>query len=74
MLRDTDGQEAAGLEEMREEARYRRERLDLYRARLYGGRRSSMSRLRELQRSSDGAASRLRAAKAAASEAARPTP
>jgi hypothetical protein len=74
MLRDTHGQEAAGLEEMREEARYRRERLDLYRARLYGGRRSSMSRLRELQRSSDGAASRLRAAKAAASEADRATP
>ena len=74
MLRDTHGQEAAGLDEMREEARYRRERLDLYRARLYGGRRSSMSRLRELQRSSDGAASRLRAAKAAASEGNRATP
>jgi hypothetical protein len=74
MLRDTEHEEAAGLAEMREEARYRRERLDLYRARLYGGRRSSMSRLRELQLSSDGAASRLRAAKAAASGALRPTP
>ena len=74
MLRDTDGQEAAGLEEMREEARYRRERMDLYRARLYGGRRSSMSRLRELQLSSDGAASRLRAAKAAATQRAHPAP
>jgi hypothetical protein len=73
-LRDTQRGEAARLEEMREEARYRRERLEVYRARLYGGRRSNMSRLRELQLSSDGAASRLRAAKAAASEAVRPTP
>ena len=73
MLRDARGQGAAGIEEMREEARYRRERLDLYRARLYGGRRSSMSRLRELQRSAEGAASRLRAAEAAAGEPGRPT-
>ena len=66
--------EAARLEEMREEARYRRERLELYRAGLYGGRRSSMSRLRELQLSSDGAASRLRAAEAAPPQPVRPAP
>lgn len=53
----------ARLEELTEEARYRRERLELYRAKMYGGRRSSQSRLRELQLSADGANSRLRAAK-----------
>jgi hypothetical protein len=57
---------AARLEDLRDEARYRRERLELYRARLYGGRAASMSKLRELERSSDGAAARLRAAESAA--------
>jgi hypothetical protein len=57
---------AERLEELRHEARYRRERLELYRARLYGGRPGSLSKLRELERSSDGAAARLRAAEAAA--------
>jgi hypothetical protein len=51
-------------EQLREEARYRRERLALYRARLYGGRAASQSKLRELQRASDGAAARLRRAEA----------
>ena len=46
-------------ERLRDEARYRRERLELYRARLYGGRAVSQSKLRELQRASDGAAARL---------------
>lgn len=46
-------------ERLRDEARYRRERLELYRARLYGGRASSQVKLRELQRASDGAAARL---------------
>ena len=53
-------------ERLRDEARYRRERLELYRARLYGGRAASQSKLRELQRASDGAAARLRHAEAAA--------
>ena len=53
-------------ERLRDEARYRRERLELYRARLYGGRAASQSKLRELQRASDGAAARLRRAEAAA--------
>ncbi len=57
---------------LRDEARYRRERLDLYRARLYGGRASSQGKLRELQRASDGAAARLsRAESAVATTAAR---
>jgi hypothetical protein len=55
----------ARLEELTQEARYRRERLELYRAKMYGGRQSSQSKLRELQRSYDGAMSRLKAAKAA---------
>jgi hypothetical protein len=54
--------EAERLEELREEARYRRERLALYRARLYGGRPLDESKLRELQRSSEGAAARVRQA------------
>ena len=50
---------------LRDEARYRRERLELYRARLYGGRAASQTKLRELERASDGAAARLRRAEAA---------
>jgi hypothetical protein len=42
------------------EVRYRRERLDLYRARVYSGHPTSPERLRELQRVYDGAVSRLR--------------
>jgi hypothetical protein len=53
-------------ERLRDEARYRRERLELYTARLYGGRAASQGKLRELQRASDGAAARLRRAEAAA--------
>ena len=53
-------------ERLRDEARYRRERLELYRARLYGGRAASQGKLRELQRASDGAAARLRRAETGA--------
>jgi len=60
-------------ERLRDEARYRRERLDLYRARLYGGRATSQGKLRELQRASDGAAARLRRAEARAEPTAPPT-
>jgi hypothetical protein len=49
-------------ERLRDEARYRRERLELYRARLYGGRAVGQGKLRELQRASDGAAARLKRA------------
>ena len=51
------------LQELRAEARYRRERLALYKARLYAGRARGLGKLRDLQRSSDGAAERLRRAR-----------
>jgi len=50
------------LDELREEARYRRERLELYRARMYGGRARNQSRLRGYERASEGASARLRRA------------
>ena len=56
--------EAWRLDELREEARYRRERLELYRARMYGGRARSDHRLREYERASEGASARLRRAEA----------
>jgi hypothetical protein len=60
-------------ERLRDEARYRRERLELYRARLYGGRAASQGKLKELQRASDGATERLRRADAATKPAPPPT-
>ena len=54
------------LARLRDEARYRRERLQLYRARSYGGGAVSQSKLRELERASDGAAARLSRAEGAA--------
>jgi hypothetical protein len=57
-------EEAWGLDELREEARYRRERLELYRARMYGGRARSEYRLREYERAWAGASARLRRAEA----------
>lgn len=50
----------ARLEQLSAEARYHRQRLDLYRARLYGGRPVSTARLEEFQRASDEASARLR--------------
>ena len=50
------------LADLREEARYRRERLALYKARLYAGRVRGRGKLRELQRAYDGAAARVRRA------------
>lgn len=58
--------ESERLADLREEARYRRERLALYKARLYAGRGRGQGKLRELQRMSDGAAARLRNAEARA--------
>jgi hypothetical protein len=52
-------------EALRQEARYHRERLELYRAKTYGGRPSSDVRLRELQRAAEGAAARLERAEEA---------
>ena len=45
------------------EARYHRERLALYRARVYNSKPTSLGRLRELERTSDAADARLRAAR-----------
>jgi hypothetical protein len=59
--------DSAPLEDLRMEARYRRERLQLYKARLYAGRGGSERKLRELQLASDGAAARVRRAEAASS-------
>ena len=50
------------LDQLRAEARYNRQRADLYRARLSGGRAVNLARLEELQRASDRAAERLRQA------------
>jgi hypothetical protein len=50
------------IDELRAEARYHRERLELYRARMYGQRPTAMTRLRELERAHQGAEERLRRA------------
>jgi hypothetical protein len=52
------------LERLRAEARYRRERFELYRARMYGGRATSRHELEERRRAAEGAAARLRSAEA----------
>lgn len=46
--------------DLRAQARHARERFDLYRAKMYGSRPTSMTRLRELERVSDAADARLR--------------
>jgi hypothetical protein len=50
------------IEDLRAEARYARERYDLYRAKMYGLRPTTMTRLRELERMREGADARLRRA------------
>jgi hypothetical protein len=51
------------LEELKAAARYQRERLALYRARVYGGSLTSATRLRELELASEFAQQRLRRAR-----------
>jgi hypothetical protein len=51
---------ARRLDELAVEERYHRQRLELYRARFYGGRALSRARLEEYQRAADDAAGRLR--------------
>ncbi len=58
------GSGSESLVDLQAEARYRRERCELYRARIYAGRAHSLDKLRELQRASDGAAARVRRAEA----------
>jgi hypothetical protein len=67
MMKERSADRANRIAELRDEARYRRERLELYRARLYGGKAHDRGRLVELQRASDGAAARLARAKKEAS-------
>ena len=55
--------QTARLDQLRAEANYHRQRIDLYRARLYGGRATDLARLEEFQRASDSAAERLRRAR-----------
>ena len=57
-----DGQ-ADRLTELRMQAEHARRRLDLYRARAYGLRPVSESRMRELEREAQSAEQRLRAAR-----------
>jgi hypothetical protein len=52
------------IEDLRLEARYRRERFDLLRAKAYGGRLVIPGRLAELERAALGAESRLKRAEA----------
>jgi hypothetical protein len=53
---------ALRLDQLRVEARYHRQRAELYRARIHGGRAVNLARLEELERASDRAAERLRQA------------
>jgi hypothetical protein len=53
------------IAELQMEADHARRRLDLYRARAYGLRPVSHSRLRELERQAESAAARVRAARRA---------
>jgi hypothetical protein len=50
------------IEDLLAEARYQRHRYDLYRARMYGPRPTTVGRLRELERACRGAEARLRRA------------
>jgi hypothetical protein len=52
--------DADRLEALRAEARHARERHDLYKARVYASRPTTLTRLRELERARDAAEARLR--------------
>jgi hypothetical protein len=52
------------IESLRAEARYARERYDLYQAKTYGSRPTTATRLNELRRISQGATERLQKAEA----------
>jgi hypothetical protein len=58
--------DANHLDQLRAEAAYRRERLALYRAKVYGPRATSSARLTELERDFELANSRLKRALATA--------
>ena len=50
------------IEDLRAEARYNRERYDLYRAKMYAQRPTTIGPLRELERAHQGSETRLRRA------------
>jgi len=52
------------LDDLRAEAAYARQRYQLYKAKAYGLRSTTPTRMRELERIADGAQARLRAAEA----------
>lgn len=52
------------LDDLRAQARYARQRFDLYKAKAYGPRLTSPARLRELERACEQAEAHLRAAEA----------
>ena len=52
------------LDDLRAQAQHARQRYDLYKAKVYGPRPTSLARMRELQRASEQAEARLRAAEA----------
>jgi len=64
---------ARRIEEMRDEARYHRERYDLYKAKMHSSRPTSPTRLQELARRHQGAEARFRAAQRENELAALPT-
>jgi hypothetical protein len=57
------------IDELEAEARYARERVELYRAKMYGSRPTSMTRMRELERTAEGAQQRLERARERAAAA-----
>ena len=57
--------QSPSVEALEAEARYARERYQLYRAKTYGQRPTNMARLRELQRIHEGAEARLQRARQA---------
>jgi hypothetical protein len=61
------------IEDLRSEARYRRERYDLLRAKAYGGRLVIPARMAELERAALGAEARLTRAEARKRSDATPT-
>ena len=61
------------LDDLRAQAQYARQRYDLYKAKAYGQRPTSLARMRELERACEGAEARLRAAEAEERRRARST-
>jgi hypothetical protein len=56
------GADSPAIEDLLAQARYQRHRYDLHRARMYGSRATTMTRLRELERAVQDAEARLRRA------------